>query len=235
MDFSLNWWGDISGPTASTNPGGSGQSIFGTAPAVASVDFTPWLFYSPDANPNQPGVQLLQGSGTVTGKVSGGVLTLTGDDANNIIKLAQAGSDITVTGTNTIIDGGGGPVGSFTFAGVKSIKTVMKGGNDIVTIDPLTPFSLTGSATFDLGDGSNILSLITAGPLSLGSLTVKAGDGDDTFAVAGGTVTGNASLNFGAGDTEVVLNGLQVSGGGGLKVNATDGDDTLRMTGAQIT
>lgn len=168
----------------------------------------------------------------VVATLSRGVLTLTGDDANNVIRLAQVGTDITVTGTNTIIEGGP------TFIGVTSIKTVMKGGDDVITINPLTPFSLAGAATFDLGDGSNTLSLITTGLLSLGSLTVKAGDGGDQVAISGAatsTVTGNASLNLGAGGTDVTLNSLQVLGGGGLKVNATDGDDTLNLTAVQVT
>jgi hypothetical protein len=228
VDFTRNWWGDVSGPTVTSNPGGVSEPI--TGPGAASVIYTPWLFFAPDSDPTRPGVQIVPGAGTVTAKLAGGTLTLTGDDANNIIQLSQAvNGDITVTGTGTTI--AGGP----TFSGVKSIKTAMKGGNDVVTIDPLAPFLLSGAATFDLGDGANILSLITTGPLSLGSLTVKAGDGADTVAVAGGTVKGNASLNLGAGGTDVTLDGLQVQGAGGLKVNATDGDDTLSLTGVQVT
>jgi hypothetical protein len=55
VDFTANWWGDISGPTIATNPGGTGQTL--TDP-TGSVNFRPWLIYSPDSNPNLPGVQL---------------------------------------------------------------------------------------------------------------------------------------------------------------------------------
>jgi hypothetical protein len=228
IDATLNWWGHISGPTTLANPGGHGQAINDTT----GITFRPWLVYAPDSNTALPGVQALPGTGTVTATFAGGVLTLTGDDASNIIQLAQVGTDITITGTGTTI--GGGP----TFTGVTSIKTAMKGGDDVVTINQLTPFSLTGASTFDLGDGSNTLSLITAGLLSLGGLTVKAGDGGDVVAVSGAAasaVTGNASLNLGAGSTDVTLNAMQVQGAGGFKVNATDGDDTLRLTGAEVT
>lgn len=231
-DFTRNWWDDITGPTVASNVGGAGESI--TGPGATSVTYSPWLLVSPDSNPGVPGVQLATGAGIVTGTLAGGVLTLTGDDARNIIQLSQVGTDITVTGTGTTIVGGTPVPGGSTFSGVTSIKTAMKGGDDVVTIDLLSSFSLSGAANFDLGDGSNILSLITTASLSLGSLTAKAGDGDDTVAVAGGTVTGNASLNLGVGRTLVAFSALQVNGGGGLKVNATDGDDLLRLTSVQV-
>jgi len=37
IDATNNWWGDNSGPTISTNPGGTGQSI------TAGVNYSPWL------------------------------------------------------------------------------------------------------------------------------------------------------------------------------------------------
>ncbi len=37
IDATNNWWGDNSGPTVSTNPGGTGQSI------TAGVNYTPWF------------------------------------------------------------------------------------------------------------------------------------------------------------------------------------------------
>src|SRR5262245_47159722 len=87
-------------------------------------------------------------AGTVTGTLSGGVLTLTGDDESNSIQLMQVGTDITVVGNNNT-NIAGGP----TFSSVTSVKTVMKGGNDEVGIDPVGPFTLPGAANFDLGDG----------------------------------------------------------------------------------
>jgi hypothetical protein len=56
VDFTGNWWGDITGPTIAANPGGTGQTLSDSTPS--SVNFRPWLIYSPDSNPNLPGVQL---------------------------------------------------------------------------------------------------------------------------------------------------------------------------------
>ncbi|MBO0697378.1 MAG: hypothetical protein J2P46_03200 [Zavarzinella sp.] len=55
VDFTANWWGDITGPTIATNSGGKGQTLIDS---TASVNFRPWLIYSPDSNPSLPGVQL---------------------------------------------------------------------------------------------------------------------------------------------------------------------------------
>jgi fibronectin-binding autotransporter adhesin len=54
IDASRNWWGAISGPTVSTNPGGLGATVNdGTG-----LTFGPWLIYSPDSDAGAAGVQL---------------------------------------------------------------------------------------------------------------------------------------------------------------------------------
>lgn len=54
VDATRNWWGDLSGPTTTANPGGTGQPINDTT----GITFRPWLIYDPDADTTQPGVQL---------------------------------------------------------------------------------------------------------------------------------------------------------------------------------
>lgn len=172
-------------------------------------------------------------AGTVTPTQSGGVLTLTGDDDANQIVLTQVGTTMVVSPQGTTIINGG-----VTFPNVTSIKTVMKGGNDEVSISGLDPFTLTGAATFDLGDGNNVLTLDTTDTLSLASLTVKAGDGTDAVTVNGNVsakVTGNASLNLGAGGTALTFTNVEFQGPAGLKVTATDGNDQMTLTGIQAT
>jgi hypothetical protein len=172
-------------------------------------------------------------AGTVTATQSGAVLTLTGTDDSESVRLTQAAGSITLTGlSGTAIVGG--PV----FAGVTSVKTVMKGGDDQISIDDTLPFALTGAATFDLGDGNNSLTLNTNDTLSLASLTVKAGDGTDAISVgsnATAKATGNASFNLGAGGTALTLTNVQFQGAAGLKVTATDGNDQLTLIGVQGT
>ena len=52
LDASRNWWGDISGPTIASNPGGLGQTI--TDPG-SQVVYRPWLIYGTDADPTAAG------------------------------------------------------------------------------------------------------------------------------------------------------------------------------------
>jgi hypothetical protein len=42
-----NWWGDISGPTAAGNPGGTGSKIRNDNPSTAPITYSPWAT-SPD-------------------------------------------------------------------------------------------------------------------------------------------------------------------------------------------
>lgn len=51
IEAERNWWASPSGPTNSTNPGGSGQ------PVVGAVDFAPWLCDGSDTQPAQIGFQ----------------------------------------------------------------------------------------------------------------------------------------------------------------------------------
>ncbi len=51
IDGSLNWWGDASGPTAASNPGGTGVGV------STVVDYSPWLTTGTDASLVTPGFQ----------------------------------------------------------------------------------------------------------------------------------------------------------------------------------
>jgi len=171
-------------------------------------------------------------SGTVTTTFAGGVLTLTGDDDSNVIQLLQTPTGINVAGIGTTIDG------DTAFTNVKSVKAVMKGGNDEISTGPIGPITLTAGANIDLGDGNNTLVLTTIGVITLGSLTVKAGDGDDSITVSGllgSKVTGTASFDLKAGDTDLHMTNLEVAGIGGFKFNATDGADSVTLTRVTVT
>jgi hypothetical protein len=48
IQASGNWWGNILGPTVSTNPGGTGKVIGGTG--ATNVDFSPWLDLGTDTS-----------------------------------------------------------------------------------------------------------------------------------------------------------------------------------------
>lgn len=55
-----NWWGHQSGPTITSNPGGSGQ------PVVGEVDFAPWLCEGTDSQPDVIGFQPAEGAAACT-------------------------------------------------------------------------------------------------------------------------------------------------------------------------
>jgi len=55
-----NWWGHQSGPTITSNPGGSGQ------PVVGDVDFAPWLCEGTDSQPDVIGFQPAEGAAACT-------------------------------------------------------------------------------------------------------------------------------------------------------------------------
>ncbi len=96
LDATCNWWGDITGPTIASNPGGTGQTI---SDPDSAVDFQPWLVYAPDADAATPGVQLVT-SFSVPAQTSG--FTSTNNNYRrlvNAIDCLQDGQTVTVSGT----------------------------------------------------------------------------------------------------------------------------------------
>ena len=149
-------------------------------------------------------------AGTVTASLTGGVLALTGDDLPNVLTVKVEAAQVTLTpdATTDVGNGAGNP--RVLPGAAKSIKAVLKGGNDSITLDGAANCLLTGSASFDLGYGDNVLNLSTTGKISLGGLTVKAADGNDTITVRGGTGQGStiasgASFLLGNGGGNVTL------------------------------
>jgi hypothetical protein len=183
-------------------------------------------------------------AGIVSAAVSGGVLTLTGDDADNFVSLVQTGTTIDVAGPNgTTITGG------TSFPNVTALRAVLADGNDSLAIDNTAAFNLPGAVTVDLGDGQNALALSTNAKLDLGALTVTAGDGADLVTVAGGAgqaskITGNVNIALGIGadlqgpagvNSAVYFQGLDLTGPAGLVLTAQDGDEALTLTDVRVT
>jgi hypothetical protein len=173
----------------------------------------------------------------------GGVLVLTGDDADSavILKQTPAGTEVTGMPGTTVI---GGPL----FPGVTAIRADMNDGNDWVQLDSLSDLVLPGLSTINLGDGDSILNLGTSGKIDLGGLTVLAGDGADMVTLQAGpapgsVVRGNLSFSMGLGktildpphnETLVRVAQLDVLGAGGIKFVAADGDEQLTIQGVKV-
>jgi hypothetical protein len=94
LNAAANWWGDISGPTIATNPGGAGATL---DDPDAAVNFRPWLVYSPDSDAAQPGVQLPT---TVTITAGGDVSAADNDFAllQNAVGAVASGQTLNLSG-----------------------------------------------------------------------------------------------------------------------------------------
>ena len=190
-------------------------------------------------------------NGTVFASVTGGILTLTGDDLDNSIGVEQTGpGSFTVSGVNTTIQGGPN------FTGVTGIVANLADGNDVAALygsvdqdlDGLMDFILPGSVTFNAGDGSNVFGLTGSGKIEVGAFSYTGGDGPDVVQVFGGVgkaskVAGNMSIAVGIGfnsqgpfyaDTQINLNNLEINGLGGLKVTGSDGHEMLNLTDVSV-
>jgi uncharacterized repeat protein (TIGR01451 family) len=96
LDATCNWWGDITGPTIASNPGGAGQTL---ADPDGVVDYQPWLVYAPDGDAATPGVQLVA-SFTVPAQTAG--FTTTNNNYRrlvNVIDCLQPGQTAILSGT----------------------------------------------------------------------------------------------------------------------------------------
>jgi hypothetical protein len=155
-----------------------------------------------------------------------GVLTITGDDAGNGVMLKLTATDVTLDpDATTSVNGQGNDVNVVLAGTVTSIKADLKGGNDDVSIDPLSSFQMTGAASFTLGDGNNNLNLTTNLFITLASLTVKGGDGIDTVVVQGGAgqgsrIAGPSSFSYANGGSDTTLGDVEF----GSTVKLTAGD-----------
>lgn len=56
---SLNWWGSSDGPRYDSDDDGTFEYLGSEGKIVGPASFSPWLADDPDADPNEPGVQLI--------------------------------------------------------------------------------------------------------------------------------------------------------------------------------
>jgi nitrous oxidase accessory protein NosD len=97
LDVSLNWWGDVSGPTSSNNPGGKGsilQNDFSSDP----ITFRTWLIYGNAAIAGTTGF-VLPATINVT---AGGDISAADNDYTrlaNAIGSVQSGQTLVLSGT----------------------------------------------------------------------------------------------------------------------------------------
>src|SRR5262245_22415001 len=87
-------------------------------------------------------------AGFVHASMPGSVLTLAGDDLDNIVELKQSGGSIEVIGL-----GGTKITGATSFAGITGIQAFLFDGDDSIVTTADLDFILPGKVSADLGDG----------------------------------------------------------------------------------
>lgn len=156
-------------------------------------------------------------NGTVTAVLSPtGVLTLTGDDDDNVVTLKVTAGDVTLTpdGNTQVNTAAVGNAVTLTGA-VKSIKAGLLGGADTLSVDGAADFAVSGPVSVSLGDGNNAFNLVTTGKITLPGLTYAGGDGTDDVTIAGGagsTIGGTAKISVANGGGTTALTGVTFSG-----------------------
>ena len=158
-------------------------------------------------------------AGLLTLTAAGGVLTISGDAADNGIQI----SDIPTTGRWQINNYGG-------------LTTTFSYNGAIIAAGDTIPAQSAIKAT--LGDGNDQLEILPSGsPSSLllpGGITVNAGKGDDNiflgFSSTQNLVVGAVSVDLGEGD-DVFDSTLSGTYTGAVKVLGGLGNDTVRIEG----
>jgi len=93
VDGEKNWWGNITGPTHATNPGGTG------VPVSNNVDFSPWLCSGTDTS---PAVGFQHSAADLCPTTQGTVTARVFDDLNK--SGTQEGSEANLSGITVFVD-----------------------------------------------------------------------------------------------------------------------------------
>ncbi|WP_193789074.1 beta strand repeat-containing protein, partial [Zavarzinella formosa] len=174
---------------------------------------------------------------TITAAVTGGVLTITGTDEAETITLKQTGLGLfQISGDNGTVVNGTADGTLTTTVAAKSVKVMLKGGDDNVTIDA-NNLAFAGAITVDAGDGNNTFGFsTTAAPASLGSLSYVGGNGSDMVSVGSpgktSTINGGVKIATGNGGSTVGL--YSVTSTGDVTVTAGTGTDSLTLASVQV-
>lgn len=178
-------------------------------------------------------------AGDLTAVLANGVLTITGDDSANIAALtSDASGQITLTGTDTTINGGTDPV---SFTGVNSVNVRLRGGDDELTvvngsgatpsIAALTPVDIVRHLHISGGDG---LDRITVSANVAGGLGIDGGAGNDVIDVADSSAGRSVGVYGGSGDDTITVSNTTVDHS--FCVEGGTGNDTITVdtvTGAK--
>jgi Ca2+-binding RTX toxin-like protein len=176
-------------------------------------------------------IEALESRRMLSASLAKGVLRVSGDSADNVIRIQKSGTSI-----QAVIDG---VTQTFKAGAVKRIRAMAGAGEDSVLVGPAIPSNISGGPGNDQLTGGKAADSINGGD---GDDVVNGRGGDDTLLGDGGGDTinglaGNDSIlggqgrdNLGGGAGNDLLNGEagtdSISGGGGTDLSI-DLDDRL--------
>ncbi len=187
-------------------------------------------------------------AGTIHLTTSGGVLTVTGDDAANGLSIAHVPStglwtiSDTLAGTTYVINGVA-QAAPFNIPAQSAIRMDLKGGNDDVRIQPSTTPSgllLPGGLRIAAGAGNDTIELGTSSTRHFvigGSVQIDLGSGSDLLQMtASGSFGGTFKVLGGADNDEVRLQGVSAEQvyQKGLAIDLGTGSDSLVIEAQRV-
>lgn len=169
--------------------------------------------------PTQPKAVLIEAleprlapAGIVTVSVSGGVLTLTGDGADNVVLVSSpnaniwrlsdpdAGEQEAALDTKFRLAGQPDSAATATLdiaAAVAGVKGALNGGNDKLDLAGLL---VNGAVTLQGGEGNDAIFI---SGIYNGAITLDGGNGNDDVGVISGFINNTLTVKTGAGDDDV--------------------------------
>ncbi len=133
VDAKNNWWGDVTGPTHSSNPSGTGDAI------SDNVDYEPWLYSSyPDSTP--PTFESVTTTDFDTYYVDGDAITIIADLNERWLTVTGDFSNIEAGSPETAVDNGDG-----TYTITHTITSATSDGTKTIIINAEDQFENSAS------------------------------------------------------------------------------------------
>ena len=175
-------------------------------------------------------------TGTVTATNVGGVLTISGDDAANVIVVQGAAVNAGLGVLSVQIQGFGTKINnldtgttsnSATFTGVADIDVALNGGGDVMTMKNL---NIPDTLSIDMGSGNDVLIMNNVHELlDTGPVTATIVHGNTLRPALKPHISGDASITLGSGIDVAVLH--NVTSAGDINIDAGDGIDVVTLIG----
>lgn len=167
-------------------------------------------------------------AGNILADLSGGDLSLQGDNLGNEVRVSQAANgNVVVRGLNgTTVNG----LSQVVFAGaaLNKVEANLEGGNDVLTLGSL---AVAGDVFVQAGDGDD--RVVLNGTISGSVIDISGGLGADTVRVVNVNVLGDLFVNTEDGAGTVVFQNATVDGN--VSAVGKDANDSVTATNLTVT